>query len=377
MTAVIFTGPTISAADARAEFRGDCELLCLPPAAQGDVYRAALEGPAAIGIIDGYFDRVPSVWHKEILWAMSQGIPVFGGASMGALRAAELEVFGMVGVGVIFEAYRDGVLEDDDEVAVAHASAEYGFRAGSESMVNIRATLAKAQCEGVVGEAAGRKMVDAAKRLFYAERTFPGVFESVEGVDASELDQFRQWLPTGRVDQKRLDATAVVRLIDRFLAEGTEPKPVSYHFERTHHWEEMIRLCETRTRIGPDALVLNELRHDQFRMERAREGALGWWLGALQAERHRQLVDAEAILQQSAALCRNHGLASEEDVEAWLRRQHTNREQLTRIFEISALLAHTAESAKVALEPVLLNYLRWTGEYHLLLDRAEARSPTD
>ena len=54
--------------------------------------------PGAIGVIDGYFDGVPSVWHKEILWALSQGIRVFGGASMGALRAAELDGFGMTGV---------------------------------------------------------------------------------------------------------------------------------------------------------------------------------------------------------------------------------------------------------------------------------------
>jgi hypothetical protein len=56
--------------------------------AQGDVYRAALRAPRAIGIIDGYFERMPSVWHKEILWAMSRGIHVFGSASMGALELA-------------------------------------------------------------------------------------------------------------------------------------------------------------------------------------------------------------------------------------------------------------------------------------------------
>src|SRR5262249_44516336 len=113
---VVFTGPTLSAAEASAEL----EALYLPPVAQGDVYRAALQGPRAIGIIDGTFERDPAVWHKEILWAMERGIRVFGSASMGALRAAELASFGMEGVGAIFAAYRDGVLEDDDEVAVAH-----------------------------------------------------------------------------------------------------------------------------------------------------------------------------------------------------------------------------------------------------------------
>ena len=60
--------------------------------------------PAVIGIIDGYFEIVPTVWHKEILWAMAQGIHVFGAASIGALRAAELDAFGMRGIGRIYEA---------------------------------------------------------------------------------------------------------------------------------------------------------------------------------------------------------------------------------------------------------------------------------
>ena len=60
---------------------------------------------SAIGIVDGYFEGVLSVWHKEILWAMAEGIHVFGSASMGALRAAELHPFGMHGTGRIFEAF--------------------------------------------------------------------------------------------------------------------------------------------------------------------------------------------------------------------------------------------------------------------------------
>ena len=63
-----------------------------------------------IGVIDGYFEVVPTVWHKEILWAMSQGIHVYGAASIGALRAAELAEFGMNGVGQIYQQYRSGEL---------------------------------------------------------------------------------------------------------------------------------------------------------------------------------------------------------------------------------------------------------------------------
>ena len=51
--------------------------------------RAALR-PRQSLIIDGSFQSQPAVRHKEILWALSRGIPVIGAASMGALRAAEL-----------------------------------------------------------------------------------------------------------------------------------------------------------------------------------------------------------------------------------------------------------------------------------------------
>ncbi len=91
MRAAIFVGPTLPPrlrpTDPLWEWR--------PPVRQGDVYRVAQTRPDAIGIIDGYFEIVPTVWHKEILWAMAQGIPVYGAASIGALRAAELDVFGM------------------------------------------------------------------------------------------------------------------------------------------------------------------------------------------------------------------------------------------------------------------------------------------
>src|SRR5437867_11228242 len=140
MSVYVFTGPTLSAEEARTVL----DAVYLPPVSQGDVYRVSFRRPTAIGIIDGYFERIPAVWHKEILWAMSHGIHVFGSASMGALRAAELESFGMEGVGSIFEAYRTGAWGDDDEVAVAQAPAELGCRALSDAMVDSRHTLALA-----------------------------------------------------------------------------------------------------------------------------------------------------------------------------------------------------------------------------------------
>ena len=143
MSVFVFLGPSLNIDSARAVWDAP---HYLPPVRQGDIYHITRKKPLAIAVIDGYFQGVPAVWHKEILWAMARGIPVFGAASMGARRAAELAAFGMVGVGEVFSAYHSGELADDDEVAVVHGPSALGYRARTEAMVNIRATLIRSLC---------------------------------------------------------------------------------------------------------------------------------------------------------------------------------------------------------------------------------------
>ena len=88
------TGPTLSREVARSHLDG----VYLPPAALGDVYRASLARPMAIGIIDGYFERVPAVWHKHkidqkrddallMLQAIKQRLAAFPDTSSGSAPA--------------------------------------------------------------------------------------------------------------------------------------------------------------------------------------------------------------------------------------------------------------------------------------------------
>src|SRR5215471_17937656 len=143
---VVFLGPTLPRDEARALL----DATYRPPVQQGDVAALVPQQPDAVVIVDGFFSWVPSVWHKEILWALEQGITVLGASSMGALRAAELHEFGMVGFGDVYADFAEGRLHDDDEVAVVHASEEHGFRPLSDAMVNIRATMRAAVDAGVI-----------------------------------------------------------------------------------------------------------------------------------------------------------------------------------------------------------------------------------
>ncbi len=241
MTIVVFTGPTLPPAEAREVL----DALYLPPVSEGDLYRATLKGPRAIGIVDGYFENVPSVWHKEILHAMSKGIWVFGSASMGALRAAELAAFGMIGVGATFEAFRDLVLEDDDEVAVIHGPKELGYPALSEAMVNIRRTLSDAYSEGVISAPARQALESTAKSLPYRRRSFQALLALAEseGVAAEDAKALETWLPCGRVDQKREDAVLMLQTMRDHKRSAPGPMSAGYHFEHTTLWERATRLA--------------------------------------------------------------------------------------------------------------------------------------
>ena len=235
MRAVVFAGPTVT----RKDIETGNGVEWRPPARQGDVLRATRERPVAIGIVDGYFERVPAVWHKEVLYALSTGVHVLGAASMGALRAAELYHFGMEGVGEVFDAYRRRLLEDDDEVAVAHADAEAGYRAISESMVNVRATVLRAEAEGVLDSGAGTRLMRAAKDLFYAERSYPRA-AVLAGFDDEATARFLGWLPGGRVDVKRRDALLMLRRMSDLVADG-QPHSPRFKFERTLFWDQMVK----------------------------------------------------------------------------------------------------------------------------------------
>jgi len=230
-TAVIFAGPSLPPA-----FRpSDPVLEWCPPVKQGEVYEAAQNRPAIIGIIDGYFEVTPTVWHKEILWAMAQGIHVYGSASIGALRAAELYPFGMIGVGYVFSAYRDGTLTDDDEVAVLHGPEELGYPAVTEAMVNMRVTFEMAVAEGVLDPSRAADLIEIGKKLFYKERSWDAILQHAAacGVPPRTLADLTVWVLNSQVDQKRVDALAMISAIRAHLTAGVTPLNVSYRFQNT------------------------------------------------------------------------------------------------------------------------------------------------
>ena len=220
---VVFLGPSLSSADALAI---SPDVIVLPPAAMGDVLGAANRyRPHAIGIVDGTFLSNMSVFHKEILYAMDQGIWVLGASSMGALRAAECDAYGMIGVGNIYAQISSGAIEDDDEVALTHADAAQGFRALSDALVTIRAAVGSAVGSGLVSPDEGSRLVSMQKDRWFPDRRLSSVSLDAMtlGIDPERCERIREFMRTSVVDPKRDDAIA---LLHRMRDLPAEPIPV-------------------------------------------------------------------------------------------------------------------------------------------------------
>jgi len=245
---VVFLGPTLPTREAWRLLR---DATILPPARQGDIYRATrYYHPHTIALIDGRFATVPAVWHREILWAMAErGVGIYGAASMGALRAAELDTYGMVGIGKIYESYRIGrytpftdPFEDDDEVAVRHGPLETDCVAVSYAMVDVRETLAAAEVAGLIDSRVRDQLAAELKRLHFPERSLDRLAQAAAALPRSEGAAVAAWLRAGHtVSQKRRDAEALLRR----LAAGVETTSAhAFVFERAQVWERFRAAAE-------------------------------------------------------------------------------------------------------------------------------------
>jgi len=222
---VVFAGPSI--ADLRLPMEG---IVFRRPAQYGDIIRAVEDEANVIGIIDGHFGQVASVWHKEILFALSEGVQVLGAASMGALRAAECEAFGMIPVGSIARRFCSGEICDDGDVALLNAPEELAFAALTEPMVNVDATAARIGSLGLATRAQIAALSAHARSIFFWQRTVEAMF-SADSPVPELADAYRQH----HVDLKARDAEALIAAVADLPDSRTAP-PGDWQLAQSRFW---------------------------------------------------------------------------------------------------------------------------------------------
>nr|WP_284739421.1 TfuA-like protein [Rhizobium sp. CG5] len=215
-----------------SEFAGP-DLEIRPPACQGDVMRAVADGATVIGLIDAQFEYVTPVWHKELLFALSNNIQVFGAASMGALRAAECAPFGMIGIGRIFEDFISGRRVDDADVALSHGPAELNYLALSVPIVSVDSTLEQV-CElRLLSAQRCSEIAAAARSVFFKDRSWKRIAQAA-GLDWAAL---RPIIEQAWVDQKRLDALELLGRLNGQTAATALQR--AWRFNATPLWRKL------------------------------------------------------------------------------------------------------------------------------------------
>ena len=198
---VVFLGPSLSRDRAMQVLEADYR----PPAKRGDVHQAAREGSEIILLIDGVFFQECSVAHKEVIYALESGAKVLGASSMGALRASELDVYGMVGIGKIYQAYKSGHLVSDDEVALVFDP--FSWEPRSEPLVNIRFNLDLAWQMGAISVQCKDRLFHYAQARYFPDRSYERMFSDASNLVAEkELQRFREFLAKEKRDFKMEDA---------------------------------------------------------------------------------------------------------------------------------------------------------------------------
>jgi len=379
MKAVIFLGPTLPIEEAKEIL----DAVYLPPAQQCDLVNAVVnERPDVIGLVDGVFLQSLSVWHKEILYALDQGIGVYGSSSMGALRAAETSAFGMVGVGKIYEMYASGDLIDDEEVALSHGPAEQHYCKTSEPMVNVRATFQAAHAAGILDEAQLDLITKVAKKFYFAERTFGAIFEAVscKGLPQDTVEQLSAFVELNYVDLKRQDAIELLQTIERLEIEGSKPR-VKFQFKRSTAFETLYnrdrQVRQGNSHLHQEAIsnyvaIHNPGFHDlNFNaLNRIVVLAFAEMLG-LQARK--EAVDAEAARYRT-----RKNLLQEDEFSSWLTASHINLDEFRALMGQVVLCRRMHRWFMIAMwmertSKVILDELRLKNEYAEWVARAAAQ----
>lgn len=242
---VVFLGPSLPLAKAREILPN---AIYLPPAKQGDIVTMVVNlSPTHIILIDGYFRENLSVWHKEIVYALQYpGVKaIYGAASMGALRAAELDYLGMIGIGKIYGWYRDSVTEDDSEVALSFAVRESPqgplYYPSTVPLADIRAGVEQYEKEypGEPVTLQAQVFLEEMREVFYMERT-PEVCEAAWD---------KAWkVPFPLIHQKMIDARTALTdfaMYESAPIQKPTPENLSRFFQALYERDRRIRVNGT------------------------------------------------------------------------------------------------------------------------------------
>lgn len=284
---------------------------------------------------------------------------VYGAASMGALRAADLADYGMIGSGRIFNWFYEGVIFDESEVSALYVEGANGsFKSYTIPMVNVRGALLKGLEENLLSAEEAGEIFTHAAAIHWTERTertlaeYPILLEILRGhnqkaIDALELlYTFRDLKPVEGFTPFTEEALSLL---------------FSAQFER-----------DRAVFVGARPVKLQDLEafvmlHDQ-EYEEHLAAADNRVLALLLADIYRISVTVAEIDDEWRRFSVRMGLRSLQEHDQWMRENHVNGKELARLIADEVRLRKLRKALMTRSGPRrrtqrLLDYLKLTQRY--------------
>jgi hypothetical protein len=359
---LIYAGPSLDS-NTIAEQLGDCDVLLKPPVKHGDFASDVLEfEPTHILILDGLFHHSLSLWHKEVIWALQiPGVKgIYGASSMGALRAADLADYGVIGCGKIFNWFYEGIISDESEVACVYGE---DYKELTIPLVNVRGALLQDIEGGIVALYEADYIFSRARAIHWTERTIKA------------LENAHPYLPSIFHDQKKVDALELLctfrdlEPIEGYQKLGEEALSGLFaaQFERDRSVDG-VKLQDLDAYI-----MLHDAEYEQHAADSDHRQ-----LALLLADVYRIQCSFAELDQEWQRFNLRMAIRSQYEYERWIQENHSNAKDLLRMLREEVRLRKLRRALMVRSGPRrrtqrLLDYFKLSRQYKYWVNAASAR----
>jgi len=236
----------------------------------------------------------------------------------------------------------------------------------------------------VVSAATAAALIEIAKSLYYKDRNYDRVLSDAAArqLPGDELAGLKAWLPQNQLNQKRLDAIAMLRAIKEAHAAAVAPTPVSYVFEHTTLWDSVEQQFgagggeEGSSAASPRNGIFDELRLDRALYDQLRRNAIIRALSRRTADEQGVEPTISELQDATRRFRRRMGFQAPAELEAWLRDHHLSRDQFMRLMGDEASRSRLDAAHARAIDDALADELALAEAHARLQSRADAKHAT-
>jgi len=189
---IVFAGGSLNKKDVETYKLKNQNIVFTKPAEQGDFFAVILENYKNVLLFDAYFYQKYPCTTLEILIVMKEGVNVIGSSSVGAMRAIELDNYGMIGSGYVYEYFKKQDIKPYHIVAQTYDNEDQKI---TIPLVEVIYFLELAFKQRIITKNIYKKLVSIADNIHFTYLSYPYFFKKIEAkIDGNILKNLKEFL---------------------------------------------------------------------------------------------------------------------------------------------------------------------------------------